>query len=58
MVATLGMQITPTKFEMLLNKNIDKLKNEGIFISEHRTGIGRFYQATFIDPMSNIEEND
>lgn len=57
-VATLGMQITPTKFGMLLNKNIDKLKNEGIFISEQRTGIGRFYQATFIDPMSNIEEND
>jgi predicted ATP-dependent serine protease len=58
MVKKLKLLITPTKFGMLLNKNINLLKQEGVTVIEQRTGKHRYYKATFIDPMTiNEEEN-
>ncbi len=57
-VADLNMQITPTKFGRLLNDNLDKLKQEGIFIEQCRTATARNYKALFIDPMTiNVDDN-
>lgn len=58
-VADLNMQITPTRFGRLLNDNLDKLKQEGIFIEQCRTSTARNYKATFIDPMTiNVADNE
>ncbi|MEG2993311.1 MAG: AAA family ATPase [Bacilli bacterium] len=57
MVAILALQVTPTKFGMLLKRNLEKLKNEGLNVIEKRTGNARYYEATFIDPMSVIDDN-
>lgn len=56
-VADLNMQITPTKFGRLLNDNLEKLKQEGIYIEQSRSATSRNYKATFIDPMA-INESD
>lgn len=54
-VADLNMQITPTRFGRLLNENINKLRQEGIYIEQNRTATSRNYKATFIDPMTISE---
>ncbi|MEG1900479.1 MAG: hypothetical protein RR161_02890 [Bacilli bacterium] len=42
---------------MLSKRNLEKLKIEGLNVIEKRTGNDRYYEATFIDPMSVIEDN-
>ena len=51
-VAELNLYITPTRFGRLLNSNIKRLEQEGIYIELNRTCNSRNYKASFIDPMS------
>lgn len=55
MVAELNLLITPSRFGRLLNSNIKRLEQEGIYIELNRTATSRNYKAKFIEPLS-IEE--
>lgn len=54
MVAELNLLITPSRFCRLLNSNIKRLEQEGIFIESNRTATSRNYKAKFIEPF-NLE---
>lgn len=54
MVAELNLLITPSRFGRLLNSNIKRLEQEGIFIELNRTATSRNYKAKFIEPF-NLE---
>lgn len=54
-VAELNLLITPSRFGRLLNSNIKRLQQEGIYIESNRTATSRNYKAKFIDPLS-LEE--
>lgn len=54
MVAELNLLITPSRFGRLLNGNIKKLEQEGIFIELNRTATFRNYKVKFIEPF-NLE---
>ncbi|MGN1341736.1 MAG: AAA family ATPase [Bacilli bacterium] len=54
-VAELNLLITPSRFGRLLNSNIKRLEQEGIYIELNRTATSRNYKAKFIEPLS-IEE--
>ena len=56
-----SIDLTGYKVEMQLqfsSDNLDKLKQEGIFIEQCRTATARNYKAIFIDPMTiNVDVN-
>lgn len=52
-VAELNLFITPSRFGRLLNSNIKRLEQEGIFVKQNRTSLSRNYKAKFIDPINN-----
>lgn len=52
----LNLQITPTAFGKLLNKNIDNLKKEGLHIKSKRTGPLRMYEARYEEPIDDYDE--
>ncbi len=54
MVAELNLLIIPSRFNRLLNSNIKRLEQEGIYIELDRTAISRNYKAKFIEPF-NLE---
>lgn len=54
-VSKLKLNISPTKFGILLNNNKKRLEQEGIFITKNKTANARNYTAVFIDPMNNDE---
>lgn len=54
-VAELNLLITPSRFGRLLNSNIKRLEQEGIYVELNRTAISRNYKAKFIEPL-NLEE--
>ena len=54
-VAELNLLITPSRFGRLLNSNIKRLEQEGIYVELNRTSISRNYKAKFIEPL-NLEE--
>lgn len=54
-VAELNLLITPSRFGRLLNSNIKRLEQEGIYIELNRTATSRNYKAKFIEPLS-LEE--
>lgn len=54
-VAELNLLITPSRFCRLLNSNIKRLEQEGIYVELNRTAISRNYKAKFIEPL-NLEE--
>lgn len=55
MEAELNLLITPSRFGRLLNSNIKKLEQEGIFIELNRTAASRNYKAKFVEPF-NLED--
>lgn len=55
MVAELNLLITPSRFGRLLNSNIKRLEQEGIYVELNRTATSRNYKAKFIEPFS-LEE--
>lgn len=57
MVAKLNLNISPTKFGMLLNNNLKLLEREGVTIEKNKTASARNYRAVFIDPLNkNIDD--
>lgn len=52
----LNLQITPTAFGKLLNKNIDNLEREGLHIESKRTGLLRMYEARYEEPIDDYDE--
>lgn len=54
-VAELNLLITPSRFRRLLNSNIKRLEQEGIYIELNRTATSRNYKAKFIEPL-NLED--
>jgi len=54
-VAELNLLITPSRFGRLLNSNIKRLEQEGIYVELNRTATSRNYKAKFIEPFS-LEE--
>lgn len=52
-VSKLNLMISPTKFGILINNNLKRLEQEGIYISKNKTALARNYKAIFIDPMNN-----
>lgn len=54
-VAELNLLITPSRFGRLLNSNIKRLEQEGIYVELNRTASSRNYKAKFIEPLS-LEE--
>lgn len=54
-VAELNLLITPSRFGRLLNSNIKRLEQEGIYVELNRTATSRNYKAKFIEPL-NLEE--
>ena len=54
-VAELNLLITPSRFGRLLNSNIKRLEQEGIYVELNRTATSRNYKAKFIEPLS-LEE--
>lgn len=54
-VAELNLLITPSRFGRLLNINIKRLEQEGIYVELNRTATSRNYKAKFIEPFS-LEE--
>lgn len=52
MIAELNLLITPSRFGRLLNSNIKKLEQEGIYVELNRTATSRNYKAKFIEPLS------
>ena len=50
-VAELNLLITPSRFGRLLNSNIKRLEQEGIYVELNRTATSRNYKAKFIDPL-------
>ncbi len=54
-VAELNLLITPSRFGRLLNSNIKRLQQEGIYIELNRTATSRNYKAKFIEPL-NLED--
>lgn len=52
MVAKLDLNISPTKFGMLLNNNLQLLEREGVSIEKNKTASARNYRAVFIDPIN------
>lgn len=54
MVAELNLLITPSRFGRLLNSNIKRLEQEGIYIELNRTATSRNYKAKFIESF-NLE---
>lgn len=55
MVAELNLLITPSRFGRLLNSNIKRLEQEGIYVELNRTATSRNYKTKFIEPL-NLEE--
>lgn len=51
-VSKLNLMISPTKFGILINNNLKRLEQEGIYISKNKTAQARNYKAIFIDPMN------
>ena len=51
MVVELNLIITPSRFGRLLNSNIKRLEQEGIFVELNRTATSKNYEAKFIDPL-------
>ena len=51
-VAELNLLITPSRFGRLLNSNIKRLEQEGIYIELNRTATSRNYKAKFVEPLS------
>jgi RecA-family ATPase len=51
-VAELNLLITPSRFGRLLNSNINRLEQEGIYVELNRTATSRNYKAKFIEPLS------
>ena len=51
-VAELNLLITPSRFGRLLNSNIKRLEQEGIYIELNRTATSRNYKVKFIEPLS------
>lgn len=51
-VAELNLLITPSRFGRLLNSNIKRLEQEGIYVELNRTATSRNYKAKFIEPLS------
>lgn len=54
-VAELNLLIPPSRFGRLLNSNIKRLEQEGIYVELNRIATSRNYKAKFIDPLS-LEE--
>ena len=54
-VAELNLLITPSCFGRLLNSNIKRLEQEGIYVELNRTATSRNYKAKFIEPL-NLED--
>lgn len=54
-VAELNLLITPSRFGRLLNSNIKRLEQEGIYVELNRTATSRNYKAKFIELFS-LEE--
>lgn len=54
-VAELNLLITPSRLGRLLNSNIKRLEQEGIYVELNRTATSRNYKAKFIEPL-NLEE--
>lgn len=54
-VAELNLLITPSRLGRLLNSNIKRLEQEGIYVELNRTATSRNYKAKFIEPFS-LEE--
>ncbi len=54
-VAELNLLITPSRFGRVLNSNIKRLEQEGIYVELNRTATSRNYKAKFIEPLS-LEE--
>lgn len=54
-VAELNLLITPSSFGRLLNSNIKRLEQEGIYVELNRTATSRNYKAKFIEPL-NLED--
>lgn len=54
-VAELNLLITSSRFGRLLNSNIKRLEQEGIYVELNRTVTSRNYKAKFIEPIS-LEE--
>ncbi len=54
-VAELNLLITPSRFGRLLNSNIKRLEQEGIYVELNRTATSRNYKAKFIEPL-NLED--
>ena len=54
-ISKLNLIITPKQFGRLLKANINLLKNEGLYITEKRTGQARLYHAKYEE---TIDEND
>lgn len=55
MGAELNLLITSSRFCRLLNNNIKRLEQEGIYVELNRTASSRNYKAKFIEPLS-LEE--
>lgn len=51
-VAELNLLIIPSRFGRLLNSNIKRLEQEGIYIKLNRIATSRNYKAKFIEPLS------
>lgn len=54
-VAELNLLITTSRFGRLLNSNIKRLEQEGIYVELNRTATSINYKASFIEPLS-LEE--
>lgn len=54
-VAELNLLITPSRFGRLLNSNIKRFEQEGIYVELNRTATSRNYKAKFIEPL-NLED--
>lgn len=50
-VAELNLLIPPSRLGRLLNSNIKRLEQEGIYVELNRTATSRNYKAKFIDSL-------
>ena len=50
--AELNLLITHSRFDRLLNINIKRLEQEGIYVELNRTATSRNYKVKFVEPFN------
>ena len=51
-----NIQMSPKRFDRLLNTSIELLESESVFITKCRTADSRTYHASYIEPSQNEDE--